>query len=211
MGGYFSGRRDGSPVVEDGWKLDLAHCFRKGMIVPGRHVSGSMTWTLIRTGEVTGTIGYEANLIDPAVAWVRLHYASTTRSTGARTDRDYRVQLETTRPQFGGLRWWFVCPLSGRRARVLYLPGSGGSVFASRQALGMAYRSQRATAEDRAVDRSLKARKKLGVEDQNMLEMPYCPKPKWMRRKTHQQLVGVIRECHAMQGRYAMRRWACRL
>jgi hypothetical protein len=38
------------------------------------------------------------------------------------------VELTTTRPRFGGLRWWFVCPLlvSGRpcRRRVgkLYLP-----------------------------------------------------------------------------------------
>jgi hypothetical protein len=34
MGGYFSGRRDGGPLVEDGWKLDLSHCIRKGLILP---------------------------------------------------------------------------------------------------------------------------------------------------------------------------------
>lgn len=207
MGGYFSGRRGGGPVVEDGWKLDLARCIRKGMILPGRHISGSMTWTLTRTGEVTATIGYEANLIDPAEAWVRLHYTSTMRSTGAKTENDYRVRLDTTRPHYGGVRWWFVCPLSGRRARALYLPPSGGTTFASRQALGLAYHSQRETAEDRAIERSIKARKKLGVTDSNMLDMPYCPKPKWMRQTTYRRLVGVIRECHQHQVAYMVRRW----
>jgi hypothetical protein len=127
MGGYFSGRHGGGPVIEHGWKLDLAHCICKGTIVRGRYVSGSMTWTLTRTGEVTCRIGYEANLIDPSAAWVRLHYTTTFRHTGHKKDSDYRVQLETTRPHYGGVRWWFICPLSGRRARVLYLPGSGGS------------------------------------------------------------------------------------
>lgn len=207
MGGYLSGRRDGGPVVEDGWKLDLADCIRKGIIQPGRHGSGSMTWTLTRTGEVTCSIGYEANLMDPAAAWVRLHYTTTSRHTGRKTESDYRVRLETTRPHFGGVRWWFICPLSGRRARVLYLPPSGGTTFASRQALGLAYRSQRETAEDRAIERSMMARKKLGVTDCNMLDMPYCPRPKWMRQRTHRRLVTVIRECHEHQVGYLVRRW----
>jgi hypothetical protein len=165
-----------------------------------------MRWTSTRTGEVTCSIGYEADLTDPAAAWLRLYYASTTRSTGAKVERDYRVQLETTRPHYGGLRWWLVCPLSGRRARVLYLPGSGGTVFASRQAWGLAYRSQRAPPEDRAIERSLKAREKLGMADQNMLDMPSCPRPKWMRRRTYLRLVGAIRKCHAVQMRYLARR-----
>jgi hypothetical protein len=207
MGGYFSGRHDGGPVVEDGWKLDLAHCIRRGMIVPGRHVSGSMQWTSTRTGEVTCAIGYEANLINGESAWVRLHYTTTKWRTGQKIDFDYRVHLETTRPHYGGIRWWLVCPLSGCRARVLYLRPVGKTTFASRQALGLAYYSQRATVEDRAVERSLKARKKLGVNDTNMLEMPWCPKPKWMRRHTHARLVGVIAECHQHQVDYMARRW----
>src|SRR5690242_11870938 len=111
MGGNFSGRRDGGPLVEDGWKLDLAHCIRQRLFVPGRYVAGSMKWTLTRTGEVTATISYEAALVDPTNAWVRLHYTSTTRTTAEKVDRDYRVQLEATRPNYGGLRWWFLCPI----------------------------------------------------------------------------------------------------
>jgi hypothetical protein len=68
MGGYLSGWRDGGPLVEDGWKLDLAHCIRQRLIMPSRHVSGAMRWTSTRTGEVTCSIGYEADLTDPAAA-----------------------------------------------------------------------------------------------------------------------------------------------
>jgi hypothetical protein len=41
------------------------------------------------------------------------------------------VGLTTTRPRFGGLRWWFVCPLvvngrpCQRRVGKLYLPPRG--------------------------------------------------------------------------------------
>ena len=40
-----------------------------------------------------------------------------------------------------------------------------------------------------------------------MLEMPYCPRPKWMRRRTHRRLICVVREAHEMQLRYMSRRW----
>ena len=101
----------------------------------------------------------------------------------------------------------FLCPITGRRVGVLYLPGKGGTVFASRQASGLAYRTQRALPEDRAIERSLKARTKLGVADQNMFDMPYCPRPKWMLHRTQRRLVGVIRECHQHQAAYMVRRW----
>jgi hypothetical protein len=114
MGGYFSGRHNGGPVVEDGLKLDLAHCIRKGLIRPGSYVAGTISWTLTRTGEVKANISYEAHLVDPADAWIRLVYTTTTRATAAKVANDYQVRLETTRPNFGGLRWWFLCPMTGR-------------------------------------------------------------------------------------------------
>jgi hypothetical protein len=59
---------------------------------------------------------------------------------------DYRVRLITIRPHYGGLRWWFVCPLTRqgdnppRRVAKLYLP-QGGRYFGSRAACGLTYRS----------------------------------------------------------------------
>jgi hypothetical protein len=48
------------------------------------------------------------------------------------------VRLVTTRPNYGGRRLWFVCPLVGRRAAKLYLP-PGGRLFGSREAYGLTY------------------------------------------------------------------------
>jgi hypothetical protein len=158
-----------------------------------------MKWNLTRTGEVTATIGYDANLTDSGAAWLRLHYTSAARAAGAKVDRDYRIQLETARPHYGGLRWWFRCPVTERRARGLYLPGEGGTIFRlpARVPPNLTVAaSVSGGSGDRAVPG---ARKRLGVKDQNMLDIPYCPKPTWMRQTTYRRLVAVIEECRRMQ------------
>lgn len=50
-----------------------------------------------------------------------------------------RVPLETTRPRFGGLRWWGRCPC-GRRISKLYL-APGAICFACRTCHGLTYES----------------------------------------------------------------------
>jgi hypothetical protein len=65
------------------------------------------------------------------------------------------VQLTTTPTQFGGRRWWFICPLivggveCNRRAGKLYLP-PGARYFGCRKCHRLTYRScQEAHREDR--------------------------------------------------------------
>ena len=41
-------------------------------------------------------------------AWLRLHY----RANGEAVD--YKVQFVTTKPNYGGHRWWFICPIVRR-------------------------------------------------------------------------------------------------
>ena len=49
-------------------------------------------------------------------ARARLHYARTDTAEAV----DYHVGLTTTRPHFGGLRWWFFCPLTrGRESEAV--------------------------------------------------------------------------------------------
>ena len=48
------------------------------------------------------------------------------------------VRLVSTRPNYGGRRWWFVCPLVGRRVAKLYLP-PGARLFGSGDAYGLTY------------------------------------------------------------------------
>ena len=77
-----------------------------------------------------------------APPWLRL--STTFKATGAAVD--YRVCLTTTRPRFGGLRWWFVCPLTKagrpctRRVGKLYLP-PGGHYFGCRHCHDLTYES----------------------------------------------------------------------
>ena len=49
-------------------------------------------------------------------------YYTTTRWDGERRASDYWIELATTPQPFGGRRWWFICPQTGRRAAKLYLP-----------------------------------------------------------------------------------------
>ena len=72
----------------------------------------------------------------------RLHYMQT----GAGEAMDYQVSVTTTPLPWGGLRWWFICPLTvngcycGRRVGKLYLP-PGGRYFGCRRCYDLTYTS----------------------------------------------------------------------
>ena len=77
-------------------------------------------------------MSYEADLTEPDDPWLRLRYDVS----GERVD--CMARLVTTRPNYGGRRWWFLCPLLRRRAAKLYLP-PGAKLFGSREAHGLTY------------------------------------------------------------------------
>jgi hypothetical protein len=178
MGGRRSGRSAGRATTDDGLSLSLPKLLRDRLFRPGS-ASGSVVWTNTTTGERAGSIGYEAHLGQDS-GRVRLKYTST-RWDGDRRESDYWIQLVTTAQPFGGRRWWWICPRTGRRAVKLYLP-NGAFTFASRQAYRLAYRSQRETPHDRALRRAFKLRRRLGGDDGTG---DYIPKPKWMRWPTY--------------------------
>jgi hypothetical protein len=65
----------------------------------------------------------ETHMDGPWNGWVRLKYELTDYWTGEPLEIDDKIFLATSRPPFGGLRWWFVCPHLNRRVRKLYLWG----------------------------------------------------------------------------------------
>ncbi len=111
MGGSGSGRQwgCGRATVEDGLSLDIDKLIRDGNIRPEQWCSGTLRWTRVSSGEEVGSISYEANLVASDQAWLRLHYRANDEP------QDYRVILETTRPNYGGRRWWFRCPVADAR------------------------------------------------------------------------------------------------
>jgi hypothetical protein len=133
MGGRGSGsyyhwwRGSKKTVVEDCRNLDANRWMREGILKADVWHKGSWAWfrDAART-EKTSSIGYEVNtrVVPP---WVRLFYTFTE----SKDEIDYRIRLVTTLPRFGGLRWWFICPLvvndrpCGRRVGKLYLTPDG--------------------------------------------------------------------------------------
>jgi hypothetical protein len=99
------------------------------------------------------------------------------------------VRLETTPCHFGGRRWWWICPATGRRCATLYLP-NGGMRFLSRgpRAYKLAYASQRESETGRGHSRLARISRKLGAAYQGPCGVP-PPRPKGMRTRTYERLV----------------------
>jgi len=165
--------------VENGLTLDLNRLLRDKLVLPGQHVRGTLTWNRTSNGKRIASIGYEADLQNHEAAWIRLQY------TADGTPIDYFVHLTTTRPHFGGYRWWFSCPTTGTRAAKLYLP-AGERRFASRHAYRLAYHSQNQTFMDRNLSRAQDIRRRLGGSPS--LFEPFPWKPNGMHWKTYWRL-----------------------
>lgn len=102
----------------------------------------------------------------------------------------YEVPLTTTKPHYGGERWWFICPFSNKRCATLYLP-PGQKHFAARTAFKhLPYTSQNETSYDRAARKYRKVAKKYGAE----WNQPFFDKPKGMHEKTHSYAVRKLTE-----------------
>jgi hypothetical protein len=189
MGGYGSGRQGGSPTVENGLILDLNRLIRQRNILPGRSISGSLMWSDARSGEKIASVDFEASLVSQEHAWARLRYIDDGEL------KDYRVQIEAATCHYGGVRWWWVCPLSAQRVAKLYLP-PGATVFAARQTNRLAYRSQRDGKIDRTHARQRRLYSKLGGEDDHY-EQPLPTRPKGMHQTTYE---GLIADLYAAMG-----------
>jgi hypothetical protein len=131
MGSFASGRCATHETVEDALRLDLAQpAVRKAL---ERRVSSDGTWTWSCGGSNIAAVGFR---------WARfssrlyLRYACNGRAI------TQTIALERSTPNFGGQRWWFICPVNGQRVRALYLP-SGATRWASRVAHDLRYESQR--------------------------------------------------------------------
>jgi hypothetical protein len=133
MGGPGSGahyyhwwRSSKKTVVEDCLSLDATRWMREGILRANALATGTWRWTYANGKGFS--VNYAVDTRDPADPFVRLSYSWVWPSSPEPQSSDYRVRLTTTRPRFGGLRWWFVCPLivqgqpCNRRVRKLYLP-----------------------------------------------------------------------------------------
>lgn len=189
MGGWGSGRHGGRPTADASFRIDLAWMFRSGFAKEGQHRTGTLHWTC--RGQESGSISYDAIMHEPGKERLELSYW-----IGSGKDREHvrqTVQLCYTVPQFGGKRWWMLCPLKGIRVGKLYLP-SGGGRFASRKAWRLGYYIQRVAKNQMACERLFALQKKLGC-DQGLGAFPSRPKGMWRRTyKRHMERYWQLEE-----------------
>jgi hypothetical protein len=166
-------------LVEDSLVLDLDQLVRDGILQPQRSKAGRLTWTI---GEDMATVNYEARWGSRS-GELRLCYAMADAVTGTVVNHDERVALTATTPPFGGLRWWFRCPVTNRLARKLYLP-PGADWFANRAAHRLGYETQRRA--ERAGVKLQAIRRRLGADPNQLLLL--ARRPKGMHSRTFRRL-----------------------
>ena len=140
MGGFGSGRSsgDGKITVEDCLILNINKLVRDRTLYADLHRTGTLTWTNRVTGATISSVGYEVDTSNLSIPWLRLFYTHT--GTGEKVD--FKIYLQTTEPNFGGIRWWLICPLMGcnRRVTKLHSP-PGGKYFGCRECYDLTYTS----------------------------------------------------------------------
>jgi hypothetical protein len=117
---------------------------REGHLCAGAQVGGTCQWTC-QIGKIF-SIRFEIDTFDRDDPFVRLYYSWVWASSPEAQSADYCVRLTTTRPRFGGPRWWFTCPLfvggrpCERRVGKLHLPPDARH-FGCRQCHELTYTS----------------------------------------------------------------------
>jgi len=142
MGRYYYDKKD---TVEDCRSVSISFLKKHGYLSEPCSMSGSIVWKNYY-GEETSSISIAVSTMYDD-NYVRFQYTTTNRNTGEKTEYDYKVQLTTTPCNFGGVRYWFICPLSkkgvycGRRVAKLY-KAPGANYFGCRHCYNLSYESR---------------------------------------------------------------------
>jgi hypothetical protein len=107
MGRYYWDKKD---TVEDCRSISISFLKKHGYLTGYSCSSGLISWKNCY-GEETSSVGIVVSTIE-GENFVRFYYTVTDHKSGEKTDYDYNVQLTTTPCNFGGVRCWFICPLS---------------------------------------------------------------------------------------------------
>ena len=206
MGGFGSGRKEGSPVDrkptadQDGWQtINSLEMHRAGLLVPGAVFGIGDTWFFRGTFEQMMIAGLRGELraacrVEVDTDGDTLTISHLWQSQAAPPGET--VFLDYTPCGSGGLRPWLICPSCQTRRAALYFSGDapklkpGGHWFACRVCLGYAYESQREREAGRAAKKAAKIRRRVGgFLCGNLLET-YPARRKGMHAATYARLRG---------------------
>ena len=138
------GRRSERYTVEECLCLGMNDLKGVGLLKEEPGSFRIIQWTDF-AGKEAGKIGCSLGGFKSLYLSLRLSY-TVTNSVDETRDVDYRIALDTTPCNFGGQRYWFICPLTvngrdcGRRVGKIYLPPNG-IYFGCRHCYNLTYRS----------------------------------------------------------------------
>ena len=190
MGGIGSGtwaRINKKSTDQSYWRFSIASLRQHGVI--GQNAKNLGEWGWWRDGQKRNSVGYETNTSE-RMAWIRVQYQNKQKGV----TYDYKIYLTSTVPNYGGKRWWFICPVlgCGKRVGVLYM----GSIFACRHCCNFAYSTQNETPPFRHLYKAQKIHRDLGGDGCSPGEnIP--PRPKGMRWKTYQHNVKKMTDAYS--------------
>ena len=104
-----------------------------------------ITWTRSLSGR-KNNIGIVVDVMNEPY-YAKVNYTITDHDSSDKTDYDYKILIVTELCHFGGVRYWFICPLSkngvpcGRRVGMLFL-STDNKYSGCRHCYDLSYESQ---------------------------------------------------------------------
>lgn len=187
------------PPIESALRLNLQSLFAHGALQPPFITSGEWQWTC--DGKEAACIGYRADL-DVDSGTLTLNYS--VGREGNRKPVACKIALTTLPRHYGGRIWYFVCPYTGKRARMLY-KWDGIDLFCHREAIKPkpTYAIQRVSGLERINAQRWALRRKLDDRFSDLFGEP-C-KPERMRWATFQRYLDRDAELEAREGPFMAR------
>jgi hypothetical protein len=167
--------------LEAGFKLNLNVLRSQGIARTGPAGCASISWAprYLCDAPTSGLLIWSFSSASCGSMWLRL---GTLKQS---------IDLVALPRHFGGAQWYFVCPVTGCRASVLWMP-PGECCFASRQAWGsqFAYASQFESPMYRAHSRAHEVSCRLsGKNYSEIYHVLPPPKPRYMHCNTYEKLL----------------------
>lgn len=176
MGGLGSGkwiRANSKKTVESQNQLDIRWLRKQGYLKTG--ISGKLSW--IFENETAGAIEYFVK--SDRIILLYNYY----KKSGVKETVEQHLLLSETRCNYGGSRFFFICPCCLRKADLLY---GADKYFLCRRCYKLTYSSQQENVKKRMMRKARELRSQVGGGI-NLLES-FPEKPKGMHWRTYYDL-----------------------
>jgi len=131
--------------VDEARSIDIIDLQKENVFSKGPGMIWASSWS--RNGKVVASISYRVEGGENGPSGLRLMYTITDNNSGEKNDYDYTIPVVSTPCNYGGKRWWYICPLivngrsCRRRCRIVYMP-TGSEYFGCRECHQLTYESR---------------------------------------------------------------------